>query len=450
LPAHRWHEIAHFAEAAGARVHAIPAGKIKDFDFEDFADQIGKSFPAVQVVLTVGKPERSQHHSITELMQTDVDPSTAKATLAPYRPNPLEAALFQLSGGTTDVPKIIPRTHNDYYYNAKCEAIAQSFNSDTRCVVPMPLTHNFPMVCGVLPTHMVGGLLVLPAETTAEAVMKAIDQYKANNLVTVPVIMHRMLDLSQEKRAQYDLSSLKWVWWGGNPLETETQLKFRETFDCDTNQVFGMAEGMISWTRIDDPLETKLRTQGRPVSEADEVVIADVNTGKPLPHGEVGELWVRGPYTIRGYYKAEERNKQAFTPDGYYRTGDLMKTDESGNIIFVGRVKDCISRGVEKINAEEVEQHIMKFPKVKAAAIVAMPDRIMGERACAFVVPAAGETFTLKELTEFLLNERKIAKFKLPERLEFTNELPISKVGKYEKKTLRERIAEILQKEGKV
>ena len=127
-----------------------------------------------------------------------------------------------------------------------------------------------------------------------------------------------------------------------------------------------MAEGMISWTRPSDDLDVKLYTQGRPVSEGDEVRIVDVNTGSDLPPGEVGELLVRGPYTIRGYYKAEERNREAFTADGYYRTGDLMRRDERGNLIFAGRVKDCISRGAEKINAEEVEGHISAFSKVKA------------------------------------------------------------------------------------
>jgi 2,3-dihydroxybenzoate-AMP ligase len=450
LPTHRWHEIAHFAGIAGAKAHAIPKGKVKDFDFEEFADEIGRSFPHVEIVLTMGTPEMPGHHSLDALMQDNVDPEVARASLDVFRPDPLEPAVFQLSGGTTDVPKIVPRTHNDYYYNARCEAIAQNFDQDTRCVVPMPLTHNMPMVCGVIPTHIVGGLLVLPTGTTTDAVMDSMCRYRANNLLTVPVIMHRMLETTDKQRKQYDLSSFRWLWWGGNPVEPDKQLQFREVFGCDTNQVFGMAEGMISWTRVNDPLEVKLHTQGRPVSEGDEVIIADVNTGDPLPDGMTGELWVRGPYTIRGYYKAVERNREAFTPDGYYRTGDLMKRDESGNLVFMGRVKDCISRGVEKINAEEVEKHILTFPKVRAVAVVAMPDKIMGERACAFVVPETDAIFSLAELTDFLINHCRIAKFKVPERLEFAEELPISKVGKYEKKTLRERIAQILREEGEL
>jgi non-ribosomal peptide synthetase component E (peptide arylation enzyme) len=147
---------------------------------------------------------------------------------------------------------------------------------------------------------------------------------------------------------------------------------------------------------------------------------------------------------------SEEHNKNTFTHDGFYRTGDLVKRDELGNITVLGRIKDCISRGSEKINAEEVESHISKFPKVKNVAVVAMPDKVMGERVCAFVVHEAGQTFSLEELADFLLETQKIAKFKVPERLEFIDEIPVSKVGKYEKKSLREKITMILQSEGKL
>jgi len=450
LATHRHAEIIHFAKTTEARVHAIPASKVKDFDFEEFADKMREELPNLGFVLTAGKPERPDHVSINELMESDVDLKAAKEELAQYRPDPMEPAVFQLSGGTTGVPKIAPRTHNDYYYNAKCEAIVKEFNENTRCLIPAPLMHNFPLVCGLLPTHLKGGTVVLVPSTKPEALLQGIAEDKANALVTVPVFLHRMLDVPEEERKKYDLSSFKSLWWGGNPVDPEIQLKFKDTFHCDINQVYGMAEGLICWTRPSDHLEVKLHTQGRPDSEADEVRVADINTGEEVPVGETGECWTRGPYTIRGYYKAEEHNKVAFTPDGYYKTGDLIRKDEYGNITIVGRIKDCISRGAEKINAEEMEAHIKQFSKVRDAALVAMPDKVMGERACAFVVPEPGETFTLEELSDFLLNERKIAKFKLPERLEFVDELPISKVGKFEKKSLREKITEILKAEGKI
>ena len=450
LPAHRWAEITHFAKLAEARVHAVPAGKVKDFDFEEFADQVRAEAPNVRFVLTAGKPERPNHVSINDLIETVVDLDVAKKELGAYRPDPMQPAVFQLSGGTTGVPKIVPRTHNDYYYNAKCEAVVEEFNTDTRCVVVTPLTHNLPMICGLLPLHLAGSLLVLSASTAPAAIFKAIAENKADKMILVPALMHHMLDAPPEERSKYDLSSFKWLLWGANFAPADVQIAFRDVFHCDTQQIYGMAEGLVCWTRVSDPLDTKLNTCGRPISEADEVRVTDVITGEEMPAGQVGENWTRGPYTVRGYYQAPEHNKNAFSPDGYYRTGDLIRKDANGNVIVAGRLKDLISRGSERINAEEVEEHIMKFPKVANAALVAMPDKVLEERACVFVVPKPGQTFTLEELNNFLLTERKIAKFKCPERLEFIDELPLTKVGKFEKKTLREKVAAMMEAEGKI
>jgi len=449
LPTHRWAEISFLAKESEARAHAIPGGMVKDFDYEEFAEEIRQATPSLKHILTVGKPERANMASINDFLESDVGLNAAKEEIRRHRPDPMEPALFQLSGGTTGVPKIIPRTHNDYYYNAKCAAEVLEFNENTRLLLVLPLMHNFPLVNGLFGVHSKGGTVVLTQSLAPEAVLEAISQNKADSVATVPVLLHRLLDVPEKVREKYDLSSFKRLLWGGNPVDPEIQLQFRDTFGCDTDQTYGMAEGLICWTRSSDSLETKLRTQGRPVSEADDVKVVDVNTGDEVTVGETGECWSRGPYTLRGYYKSPERNKEVFSPDGYYKTGDLIRRDNHGDITVVGRVKDCISRGVEKINAEEVESHIVKFTKVKNAAVVGMPDKVMGERACAFVVPQPGATFTLEELSDFLLNERRIAKFKVPERLEFIDELPLTNVGKFEKKSLRERITRTLEEEGK-
>jgi len=447
LPTHRWSEISFLAKESQARAHAIPAGTEKGFDYEAFSEEIRETAPSIEYTLTLGDSTQPQVSSILDLLEKDLDLNTAQKELTRYQPDPMEPALFQLSGGTTGVPKIIPRTHNDYMYNAACSAKVLEFNKYTRLLLVLPLMHNFPLVNGLFAVHSKGGTVILTESMAPGTVLQAISENKASAVVTVPVLLHRLLDVPEKERKSYDLSSFKHLFWGGNPVDPEIQLKFRETFQCDTDQGYGMAEGLLCWTRPSDSLEIKLHTQGRPVSEADDVRVMDVNTGEECSVGEIGECWTRGPYTLRGYYKAPERNKEAISPDGYYKTGDLIKRDGQGNITVVGRLKDCISRGAEKINAEEVENHITMFPKVNYAAVVAMPDKVMGERVCAFVVSKAGAAFSLEELTDFLLNEQKIAKFKVPERLEFIYELPVTKVGKFEKKSLRERIARILDEE---
>ena len=212
-------------------------------------------------------------------------------------------------------------------------------------------------------------------------------------------------------------------------------------------QVFGMAEGLVNMTRLDDSAEVIRETQGRPISPADEIRIVD-DEGREVSPGAVGELLTRGPYTIRGYYKAEEHNRTAFTPDGFYRTGDMVRLHPSGNLVVEGRKKDMINRGGEKISAEEIENLILSHDGVHMVAVVAMPDPVLGERSCAFVILKPGRTLALEELSAFLLAKR-IAKFKLPERLELVQSFPLTGVGKVSKKDLRDQIANQLKAEAK-
>jgi 2,3-dihydroxybenzoate-AMP ligase len=179
----------------------------------------------------------------------------------------------------------------------------------------------------------------------------------------------------------------------------------------------------------------------------DEIKVVDENDNE-VPPGETGELLVRGPYTIRGYYNSPEYNKKAFTEDGFYRTGDVVRLYKGRYVSVEGRIKDTINRGGEKISAEEVENHILAHPKVENCAFVAMPDYELGEKGCAFVLARGHQKLAFDELIEFLKTERHIATFKLPERLELIEEFPMTKVGKIDKKELRSMIRETLQKES--
>ena len=206
-----------------------------------------------------------------------------------------------------------------------------------------------------------------------------------------------------------------------------------------------MAEGLLCYTPLDAPERVAFTTQGRPLSRADEIRIVNAD-GADVAVDEVGELWCRGPYTIRGYFRAPDRNQEAFTPDGFYRTGDLVRLDASGNLIVEGRIKDLINRGGEKINAEEIEAHLIAHHTVTAAAVVAMPDAILGEKACAYLSLRDGETLELSAMREFLA-ARGVAQFKWPERIEIVSELPLTNVGKIKKAELRRDIAEKLAAE---
>lgn len=437
LPAYRQAEIGYFAKLAEARCLAI-ATMMKDFDFQEMAGKVQTDAPSLDFVLTTGGEPRPGYHSIDRLLQDPIEERLETAILP--RPDPDLPAVLLLSGGTTGIPKLIPRTQNDYVYNFLRNAEICELDENTVLLIAIPQEHNFAIACpGLKGVLSRGGCEVLSSNPAPKATLELIQRYKVTHWIAVPAMILGLLN--DPRRGEYDLSSLKVILTGGSKLNPEVALRIGPELNCEVQQVLGMSEGPLYWTRLEDPKEIRLYTQGRPQSPGDEFKIMDPETGKQVPQGEVGELWCRGPYTIRGYYRAPEHNAKAFSDDGFFKSGDLVRLHPSGNVIVEGRIKDTINRGGEKISAEEVENHILSHPDIDNCAYVAMPDPVLGEKACAFVVLMPGQEMTIDSLNEFLLDERKIAKFKLPERLELLDALPLTHVGKVNKKRLREIIA---------
>jgi 2,3-dihydroxybenzoate-AMP ligase len=244
--------------------------------------------------------------------------------------------------------------------------------------------------------------------------------------------------------AEFDFSSLRAVMNGGARLPEELRRRVETVFGCTFVECYGTSEGLIVQTRLDDPPTIRFESSGRPVSPADEIKIID-EAGDELPDGEVGELVARGPYTIRGYYNNPEADAAAFTADGFYRMGDAV-TRREGYLYAVGRKKDVINRGGEKISCEEVEEHLHAHPKIAGACVVPMPDPVYGERGCAFVIAKSGQSLDFGELKSFLVG-RQIAKFKIPERLELVAQFPLSPAGKILRRELRRIIEEMVEAE---
>jgi 2,3-dihydroxybenzoate-AMP ligase len=286
---------------------------------------------------------------------------------------------------------------------------------------------------------------VLALSASPDTAFPVIERERVTITAQVPAVTIQWLD--SPLREKHDLSSLRVLQVGGSRLPAEVAQRVKPLLGATVQQVFGMAEGLLNYTRLDDPDEVLWNTQGRPASEADEIRIVDWN-GDPAAAGSPGELLTRGPYTIRGYYLAPEHNAKAFTADGFYRTGDVVRLTPSGNLSVEGRVKDLINRGGEKISAEEVENLILGHAAVQNVAVVAMPDRVMGEKVCAYVILRPEGALTLEELRLFM-DRAGISRFKLPERLEIVERFPLTTVGKISKKDLREDIAAKLRAEAK-
>jgi len=442
LPAHREAEILFFTQFAKARAHAMPS-RFKDFSHQEMSRNIRQKMPALEFAFVSGEGVDRDFISLSTLLEDRIEERVPVESLREYRPDPLEPAVFQLSGGTTGVPKIIPRTHNDYSLNFKRASEVLEVTQDSVMGIAIPVNHNFGLACpGLCGTLYQGGKVVLIPSSKTDTVFETIQKEKITIMPTPPALLIRWMEAPE--LSKYDLRSLKAVLAGGAKLNSEVAKKVKPTLGCDYHQNLGMAEGMLFWTRKDDPEDILLHTQGAPMVDDDEVRVVDEND-RDVPYGEHGELLVRGPYTIRGYYNSPEYNKKAFTPDGFYRTGDVVRMYKGRYLTVEGRIKDTINRGAEKISAEEVENHILAHPKVENCAFVAMPDRVLGEKGCAFVLTKEDQDLTLEELCRFLKEERNIAIHKLPERLERVREFPMTKIGKIDKKELRRIIHEKLQ-----
>ena len=432
LAGHRWNEINAFFELSGATGYAV-AEVLGDFDSRDLIAQVRDANPGVRTVLGA--------ETIRELVRHK--PPLDARLLDTVEVDPDEPCILQLSGGTTGVPKLIPRTNNDYVYNTKAAVAVNDVHADDCLLVALPIAHNFPLACpGISGFFLNGARVVLTESPRADDVLPLIERERITHLELVPALLIRYIN--SPGVAERDLSSVRVINTGGQKLQPEVKRRAESVFpNARVQEVFGMAEGLLMFVRLDDTEEVRFETAGRPVCEDDEILIVDENRD-PVPDGEVGELLVRGPYTLRGYYNVPEYNARTFTPDGFYCSGDLMRRHHSGNYIVEGRKKDLINRGGEKISAEEIENLILSYPAVLNVACVPMPDPVLGERMCAFVIPKPGLTLTLQELTSFL-TERGLAKFKLPERLELTDDLPLSKFGKVAKNVLTKQVAEKIQ-----
>ena len=452
LPAHRHAELSYLAVHAEASAIAVP-DRHRDFDHQALARELGTEVRAAVDgpwhVLVAGDYVAAGNVDLRTVCGPPADPSADRARLDALAPDSRDVAVFLLSGGTTGLPKLIPRTHDDYAYNARASALVAAVDDSTRYLVTLPAGHNFPLACpGILGTLLAGGQIVMLPSPEPQRAFATIAAEGVTHTAVVPAVAGRWLEhaaanLASEaggEVAASQLVTLRVLQVGGARIADELARKVEPVLGARLQQVFGMAEGLLNYTRLDDPDEIICTMQGRPLSPADEVRLVD-EQDRDVQAGEPGSLLTRGPYTPRGYYRAPEQNARSFTPDGWYRSGDICRRAPEGNLIVEGRDKDMINRGGEKISAEEVENLVYRLlPGVRQVAAVAMPDPKLGERVCLYVVPGGGAKPTLEEIRGEM-EALGVARFKFPEHLVLVPDLPATKVGKIDKKALRADIA---------
>ncbi len=448
LPAHRHMELSYFCQHTEAKAY-IFSDQITGFDAQKQALQLLETCPSVKLAITSGTAAHPEIQSLSALYLDASDhPACDRPASNPHvdseQGSPAtDVAFYQLSGGTTGTPKLIPRTHNDYVYSIIGSIEICRFGPETKYLCVLPTAHNFPLSSpGSLGVFFSGGCVILGQDPSPKAAFGLIERHKVTVSALVPPLA--LLWMQYAPSACENISSLKLVQVGGAKFSQSAAQQLPETLNCQLQQIFGMAEGLVNYTRLDDPIDVIVSTQGRPISPDDEVLVVN-EEGEPVPAGQEGQLLTRGPYTIRGYYRAAEHNRRAFNHEGFYSTGDLVKLTQDGNIIVTGRDKDQINRGGEKIAAEEVENVLLQHPDVHDAALIAVQDAFLGERSCAIIVlnqTHLDQAKTIKPIVfKRFLHGKGLAEYKIPDQIQFMDVLPKTPVGKINKKQLREQFS---------
>ncbi len=410
LPGHRAAEIGHLAAVSDAVGIVIPDATA-GFDYPAMAAELG-----LRRIIVDGAAERSPAPRFT--------------------PDPATPALLLVSGGTTGMPKLIPRTHDDYVYNATASAQLCELTADDVYLVALPAAHNFPLACpGLLGAMSVGAATVFSTDPSPEAAFAVIARHRVTVTALVPALATlwaQACDWEPQKP-----TTLRLLQVGGAKLGAGDAAQIREALTPGLQQVFGMAEGLLCYTRPGDAPELLDTTQGRPLCPDDELRVVDEDGSE----ASEGELLVRGPYTINGYYNAAEANARSFSPDGFYRSGDRVRRFANGYVEVTGRVKDVIVRGGENIAADELEAHLLSHPAIRTAAAVGLPDDYLGEKVCAAVI-FNGASPTLAELNRHL-GECGAATHVRVDQLVALPTLPTTAVGKIDKKALVRQLGAI-------
>ncbi|WP_017523837.1 AMP-binding protein [Pusillimonas noertemannii] len=439
LASHREAEMDYLAKHSGAVAIFVDDDTPK-FSHLDFALALQKGNPALRHVFAAREHEAKGCMTLRQLAeQSASEEAHQKVVEIVSSLDPYQVAIFQLSGGTTGVPKIIPRMQNEYLYNMRAVYAWVGRQKDEVVFCAGPLIHNAGMVCHWGPALLNGGAVVTDNDLSSDGLRRIITEHRPTWMFLMRPLLVRLHE--GLKREPLDLSFVRGVVNSSHAQYVSHELSMPGF------HFFGMAEGLIMSTKKGDPQQAIFESIGRPVSELDEVRIYRPGTEETVHDGETGELVCRGAYTIRGYYSAPERNAEAFTADGFYRSGDLVSLkqyDGKSYFVFEGRLKDVVNRGGEKINCDEVERALRESPDIIDVAIVAMPDDLYIERSCAFVCVASGAQPPTVASLGLVLQQKGLAKYKWPERVETVSSLPVTSSGKVSKPLLRERIKEIL------
>ncbi|MFK8021982.1 MAG: AMP-binding protein [Pseudomonadales bacterium] len=441
VPIYRHREVGFILKQSRASVVIVPE-EFRGFNFVSMIEGLRDDLPDLQQLIVVnrGNPESIDRVGYFDQLMKAA-PTASHAPCTERSAN--DVAVMIYTSGTTSDPKGVLHTHNTLDYENR--SIIELFDLNDRDVVfmPSPLAHITGVLYGLQLPFMLGSSVVLQYQWEAGAALALIEQYQCSFMIAATPFLHGLV--YHDDLASRDVSSLRAFGCGGADVPPELIRQAEVALGCMATRVYGSSEfPTLSAGNIDDPLDLRATTDGRMIGHAEALVVDEGD--QVLPLNTTGDLLVRGPELFVGYLDAE-LNEESFTEDGWFRSGDLAQINEQGFVTIKGRRKDIILRGAENISAKEIEDLLFEHPAVSDVAAVGMPDPVMVERICVFIVPVSGSQPSLADIVGFL-QQHKMAKQKLPERIELVTALPMTASGKVQKFKLREDIARTLANEA--
>ena len=435
ISGYRQLEVSHLALLTEAKAWIVP-DRYRKIDYVSFFGEVRQKNPQLRQVISVRAEEGKGGFtaSLEGLMERGATQAD-RHEMIKRKPMATDVAHIIPSGGTTGLPKGIPRTHNDYTCNVEYLHKAWEMNARDVSLVVVPVGHNLALL-NVVGAVLMGYKVVLLDSTKPEDICSTIEREKVTFMPTVPSVVRRIIE--SERLHDYDLSSLKKISAGGEPSAPDLIREVYKQLNCTYINEFGMSEGLLCRTSLTDDIETICTTVGKPCCPYEQIKVVN-GMGKTLPPDHEGELVTKGPGIFAGYLKNPKENEKSFLRGDFFRTGDRAKIDRSGNLKITGRTKDIIIRGGENISPAMVEELLCSHLGVADAAVIGMPDKELGERVCAYVRLTEGVKVDSEEIKSFM-ESRGASKLLIPERFEFVIALPLTEAGKHDKKALREDI----------
>lgn len=445
LPRHRTREIDHMLKLHEARGICVMVGD--KFDYVAMVKEIENLHPYLKVKMAAGGPAPTGWLSLDDLMQNQIELKYPADHLAQFAPDPNDICCEQLSGGSTGVPKSIPRTHNDYLCMWEAYIGLCGFTDESICLVGIPVAHNANFNTMTGPALLKGATIILTRSPRPREHFALIQKYRVTTVQLIPVQITYWMEADADRK-QYDLSSLRVISAGGQKVQPEQVRWCLKDLGVDMVNHFGMSEGITIGNRWDSPTEPQMYTIGYPHIMGPDLEVRIVNAkNQVVKPGEMGEMVVKGPTHFKGYLRNPEQNKLSFDGQGFFHSGDLMSQRPDGRYVVEGRMGDVIKRAGENVYPAPVEALLVQHPRIINAAAIGIPDARLGEKLCCFIQLKEGKEFTLEEVQKYM-QEKGVAVFQWPERVELVTGWPLTAVNKIDKRCLRAFIAAKLFREG--